>query len=52
VLEAEKVGKIRDRYYMDLGYSRFFKYGYMKTGGCPNQGRHGLLHQVKEGHQG
>jgi hypothetical protein len=46
------VGKLRDRGYMDLGYSGFVNDGDMKKGGCPNQGRHGFLFQVKEGHRG
>jgi hypothetical protein len=35
VLEAEKVGKLRDHGYMDLGYSGFVNDGDMKKGWIP-----------------
>jgi hypothetical protein len=35
VVEAEKVGKLRDRGYMDLGYAGFFNNVYMEKGGMP-----------------
>jgi hypothetical protein len=48
VLEANKVGKLRDHGYMVLGYSRFVNDVNVKKGGFPNQGRHRLFFQVKK----
>jgi hypothetical protein len=47
-----KVDKLRDHGYMDLGYSGFMNDVGMKKSGCPNQGRHGLLFQEKKAIKG